>query len=142
MLTPSRTGIAAFLVREINVIPHVLAQGKPQPGLFDFFEVAPTVQCVNADPALLPESEWPPHLRYVLDAPASQVRFDALLSEEGGRFYQRENRYRIVEAPDDLPIEESKNYRWMTPHQLKRLAGLANCVNVEARTLLTCLQSL
>jgi oxidase EvaA len=142
MLTPSRVGMAALLVRRIGGVPHVLVQGKPQPGLFDFFEVGPTVQCVNADYTALPESEWPAHLRYVLDVPESQVRFSALLSEEGGRFYHRENRYQVIEVPEDYPADEGKNYRWVTPHQLKRLAGLANCVNVEARTLLTCLQSL
>jgi oxidase EvaA len=139
MLTPARPGVAAFVMRHIDGVPHVLVQGKPQPGLFDFFEVAPTVHCVNADYRNLPRSVWPPYLEYVLEAPA---RYSVLHSEEGGRFLNRENRYMIVEAGDDFPDDEGKNYRWVTPYQLRKLASLSNCVNVEARTLLTCLASL
>lgn len=142
MLTPARPGIAAFLVRRINGVPHVLVQGKPQPGLFDFFEVAPTVHCVNADYRNLPTSVWPPFLDYVLSAPGERVRYSVLHSEEGGRFLNRENRYTIVEVDEDFDAPEGKTYRWVTPHQLKRMAALSNCVNVEARTLLTCWQSL
>ncbi|MEU0254342.1 NDP-hexose 2,3-dehydratase family protein [Streptomyces sp. NPDC006184] len=135
-------GVAAFVVRRIDGVLHVLVRGKAQPGLRDGIELAPTVSCVSRDWRALPPGERAPLLDHVLGADPAQIRFDAVLPEEGGRFYRRDNRYLVVEAGDDFPVAESDTMRWVTLRQLKRLLRYGTYVSVEARTLISCLQSL
>ena len=54
----------------------------------------------------------------VLGSAGSRMRFDTLLSEEGGRFYNALTRYQIVEVGEDVPLETPPNFRWMTTRQL------------------------
>jgi oxidase EvaA len=142
LIHPHHEGLAAFLVQRVEGVPHVLMQAKAQPGLFDMFELAPTVQCVGRDYRRLALTEQPPFLDAVLTAPASRIRYSAVLSEEGGRFLRRENRYMVIEVPDDVELEIPPTHRFVTPGQLTRLVRQTAQVNVEARTLLACLQQL
>jgi hypothetical protein len=80
----------------------------------------------------------------VLTADPSRVRYEAVHSEEGGRFLNAESRYLFVSAdPDggaaagDLP----PGYRWLSVDQLSALARHSHYVNVQARTLLACLHA-
>jgi dTDP-4-dehydro-6-deoxy-alpha-D-glucopyranose 2,3-dehydratase len=142
LILPHHQGLAAFLVQRVEGVPHVLMQAKAQPGLFDTFELAPTVQCVGRDHRTFSPAERPPFLDDVLRAPAAWIRYSAVLSEEGGRFMHRENRYIVIEVPDDVSLEIPPSHRFVTPGQLKRLVHQTAQVNVEARTLLACLQGL
>lgn len=135
-------GVAAFVVKRIDGVLHVLMQGKAQPGLRDAVELAPTVQCVSRNWRKIPPGERPPLLDRILHADPSHVRFDAVLPEEGGRFYRRDNRYVIVEAGEGFDPGETDTLRWATLGQLKNLLTYGTYVNVEARTLIACLQSL
>ncbi|MFH8480844.1 NDP-hexose 2,3-dehydratase family protein [Streptomyces sp. NPDC018055] len=140
LLAAQRQGIAAFIVRRTAGEPQVLVQGLTQPGTFDVAEMAPTVHCVTDGWHDLPEK--PPYLDYVLAVPDDRVHYSALLSEEGGRFYRRDNRYLVVEADETLGGDPPDAYRWLGFSQLKRFTGYSNHVDVEARTLIACLQSL
>ena len=100
-------------------------------------EMAPTVQCLTGSYEVVPEAKRPPFTNYVLNAPADRVRFDALQSEEGGRFYREENRNLIVYAGGDFPQDIPDNYIWMTANQLKEFIKYNNFVNVQARCLLS-----
>jgi oxidase EvaA len=70
------------------------------------------------------------------------IRYEALHSEEGGRFLNAESRYLIVEADDRLPYDIPADYNWLTVGQLTDLLRHGHYVNVQARTLVTCLKSL
>lgn len=135
LLRPAGTGVAAFLVRDIGGVLHVLVQARVEPGFCDVVELGPTVQATPADHPGSP----PAFLDEVLSASADRVRFDALLPEEGGRFDHALTRYLIVDAagPDpDLP-----GHRWVAAHQLAELVRHSNYLNIEARTLFACLHS-
>ncbi|MET9295640.1 NDP-hexose 2,3-dehydratase family protein [Streptomyces sp. NPDC003077] len=140
LLAARRRGLAAFVVRRTAGTVEVLVQGLSQPGTFDTVELAPTVQCVTEGYTGLDDP--PPFLGHVLSAPPERVLYSALLSEEGGRFHERDNRYLLVEADDAFPEDLPYAYRWVPLDQLKRFIGLGGHVDVEARTLVTCLQSL
>lgn len=54
-------------------------------------------------------------------------------SEEGGRFYQDENRYQIVELTEDVILPESEDCRWMTLGQIRQLISVPGTITIEAR---------
>lgn len=135
LLRPVGTGVAAFLVRDIGGVLHVLVQARIEPGFHDVVELAPTVQATPTNHPGAP----PAFLHEVLSASADRVRFDTLLPEEGGRFDHALTRYLLVDAvgPDpDLP-----DHRWVAAHQLAELLHHSNYLNIEARTLVACLYS-
>ncbi len=142
MLQPCGDGVAAFLVRRIGGVLHLLVQARVEPGFLDVAELAPTVQCTPDNYRHLPRPAQPPFLAEVLDAPAGRVRFDTVLSEEGGRFYHARTRYLVVETDTEARPEDHPDHRWMPLHQLLELLRHSHYVNVQARSLVACLHSL
>ena len=60
------------------------------------------------------------YLDFVLNAGQDQIIYDVMQSEEGGRFYQEQNRNMIVEADETLPSDTPENYIWMTLGQIQK----------------------
>ncbi len=138
LIMPHQIGLVAFIVKKINGTYHFLIQGKVEVGNFDILEMAPTVQCVTDSYAGAKDL---PFLDYVLNASEDMIRVDTFQSEEGGRFYQEQNRNMIVEASDDF--DESnlpENYIWMTYRQLMNFIQYNNYLNIQARSLISLIQ--
>ncbi|MFA1549866.1 NDP-hexose 2,3-dehydratase family protein [Actinomadura chokoriensis] len=140
LVRPQGQGVAAWLVRRVDGVLHVLVHARVEPGYLDVTELAPTVQCVPDDHAHLPPADRPPFLDDVLGAPADRIHFDTVLSEEGGRFHHAENRYLIIEAGDGAAAEPPDGYWWVSLFQLTWLVQHSHYLNVQARTLLACLR--
>ncbi|WP_329580360.1 NDP-hexose 2,3-dehydratase family protein [Kitasatospora sp. NBC_01250] len=141
LLAPVGRGVIALLTRRVDGVLHLLLRARTEAGTFDVAELGPTVQCVPEN-YQEPEASQPPFLDYVLSLPQDQVRFDAVHSEEGGRFYHAENRYLVVEADDDFPLELPDGYLWATLRDMTELVRHSHYLNVEARCLLACLNTL
>ncbi|WP_282700349.1 NDP-hexose 2,3-dehydratase family protein [Streptomyces sp. CC219B] len=141
LLAPVDRGVVAFLGRRSGPDAdwQVLVHAQSEAGTSDVVEMSPTVNCVPGNYAHLPAGLRPPFLDHVLSAPASRIRFDTVLSEEGGRFHAAENRYLLVEVPDDFPDRLPEDFIWMTRRQLTGFVRYGNHVNVVARSLLACL---
>ncbi|WP_307843662.1 NDP-hexose 2,3-dehydratase family protein [Streptomyces sp. B15] len=138
LLEPRGQGLVAFLSRDFGGVPHVLVSARAEGGLLDTAELGPTVQCTPDNYAHLPAGQRPPFLDAVRTADPSRIRYSALHSEEGGRFLDSVSRYLVVEAEDG---QEPPGFRWMSHGQLAALAQHSHYVNVQARTLLTCLHA-
>ena len=139
LFAPHGLGVTAFLTRNINGVPHLLAHARVEGGFLDTVEIGPTVQCTPSNHRHLDAEDRPAFLDMVLSAPRDRIRYDAVHSEEGGRFLNAESRYRIVEVGDEVPLDPHPHYRWTTPGQLGRLLRHGHYVNVQARTLMACL---
>jgi oxidase EvaA len=136
LIQPRHEGIVGFLVRQIEGVYHILVQAKMEAGNFDILELAPTVQCITGN-YRRPMYDIP-YIEYFLPPYKGRVIFDAMQSEEGGRFYQEQNHYLAVEIDEDLPIDEIDNFIWMTLGQAKLFIKFNNYFNVEARSLIAC----
>lgn len=134
LIQPMQHGIIAFIAKKINGIFHFLVQAKLEPGNFDILEMAPTVQCITGS---YKDSKDVKFLDYVLNISKSQVVFDTLQSEEGGRFYREQNRNLIIEAGDDFNEEIPANYKWISIGQLTMFLKFNNYLNIQARSLLS-----
>ncbi|MBZ3907944.1 MULTISPECIES: NDP-hexose 2,3-dehydratase family protein [Streptomyces] len=143
MFEPHGLGVTAFLTRDIGGVRHVLAHARVEGGFLDTVELGPTVQYTPGNFAHLPGDRRPPFLDLVLTVPAERVRYEAVHSEEGGRFLDAQSRYLLVDADGDprVPLDPPQGYRWVTPGQLTSLVRHGHYVNVQARTLLACLNS-
>jgi oxidase EvaA len=138
LLEPHGHGVVAFLMKRFGGVLHLLVRARVEAGYLDVVELGPTVQCVPRNHP----GETPPFLDEVSGADPSSVRFSAILSEEGGRFYHAQSRYSLIEAGDDFPETVPADFCWMTAGQLTGLLKHNNYVNVQARTLLSALASL
>lgn len=140
MLRPHGTGLAAFLIRRHAGAYQALVSTRTEAGSSDILELAPTVQGNPGNYAHLPRQARPPHLDEVLEGTAGRVLFDAVLSEEGGRFHHACNRYLIVDTDGENAPRVAPGQRWIGLAELSALLRHSHYVNVEARTLMACLQ--
>lgn len=140
LFEPTGVGVTAFLTREFDGVPHYLAHARVEGGFRDTVELGPTVQYVPDNYAGLPPAQRPPFLDAVLNADPARIRYQAVHSEEGGRFLNAESRYLVVAVGESAaPRTPPLGYRWVTAGQLRSHVQHSHYVNVQARTLLACL---
>lgn len=142
LIEPAGTGVAAFVYRRLHGVPHVLTAARVEAGFLETVELGPTVQATPVNWAHVPAADRPPFLDLVQNARPEQIAYDVVHSEEGGRFLNAESRYLFVEADEiQAPDQPPQGFCWVTPEQLNALTGHGHYVNVQARTLLSCLNS-
>ena len=81
--------------------------------------------------------EKPPYLDYFLNASQQTIVIDQIQSEQSSRFYKKRNRNIIILVDEDVEILPS--HKWMTLGQIKTLMKLDNIVNMDTRTVLSCI---
>ncbi|MEW2398074.1 NDP-hexose 2,3-dehydratase family protein [Streptomyces sp. NPDC046862] len=81
---------------------------------------------------------YPPYLEQVESGPADRFRYDAVQSEEGGRFFHAQNRHVIMEVPPDFPEDAPHDFARLTLGQLSGPLAHGNYLNIELRTLPAC----
>lgn len=138
LVQPMQQGICAFVVKEIDGVYHFLVQAKLECGNRDVFELAPTVQCLTG--SIFNSATKPPYTDYVLNAKKEQIVYDALQSEEGGRFYHEQNRNMIVVADETLQNDLPPTYQWMTLGQINEFMRYSNYINIQARSLIAAIK--
>ncbi|MFF1560785.1 NDP-hexose 2,3-dehydratase family protein [Streptomyces sp. NPDC058279] len=142
LFEPKGLGVTAFLTRRIGGVPHVLVHARVEGGFVDTVELGPTVQYTPSNYSHLSRSDRPLFLDLVLGADPSRIRYEAVHSEEGGRFLNAESRYLILEADEEeAPLQAPPGYLWATPWQLTCFLRHNHYLNVQARTLLSFLTS-
>lgn len=138
LLKQASIGMVGFLTKKIKGVWHFLVQAKLEAGYIDTFEIAPTVSFSDSEqrPQM---SGLPPFADFFLEATVEQIKFSVIFSEEGGRFFQAQNKYMIVEIDEEKELKLPPNYIWMTLKQLSEFTGETSSVSIEARSLLSCL---
>ena len=134
LLKDSHIGLLAFICQEIDGVLHFLVQAKVEAGNLDLIELAPTVSCSNYEYVKTKQNR--PFLFDEVFNSNSKILFDSLQSEEGGRFFEIQNRNMIVEIPEGQKFELPFNYAWMTLAQMKELMRYGK-FNIEARSIIS-----
>lgn len=134
LIKDHRIGLLVFVTKKINGIIHFLVQAKVEPGNRDIVEMSPTISCSNYEG--LKGSENVPFLFNEVVSGNFKIIYDAKQSEEGGRFYQMQNRNMILEDSSDLISQIPSNYIWMTLSQMKEFMRFG-MFNIEARSLIS-----
>ena len=133
------TGIATFglITRVKDGMYEFLVRAKPEVGCFDGIELGPTVQREYIHSGEETEID---KLFFEKLGQKQGVKFDTLLSEEGGRFYHEQNRNVIIEVKDDEIKDLPDGYFWANLKTLSTLVQVNNCLNIQLRNLLSVLE--
>lgn len=130
-------GYLGILCRRINGEMHCLMQAKIEPGNINHIQISPTIQATKSNFTQKHKGDKPPYLDYFLHAERHRIIVDQIQSEQSSRFYKKRNRNIILEVDEDVPVLPS--HRWMTVRQIKELMRVDNLVNMDTRTVLSCL---
>ena len=135
MIKDHRLGFVGFIICYINDTLHFLVQGKCEVGSIDKILLAPTIQCSAYKE--ISKYNQPEYFENFTHSSKDQIKYDVAQSEEGGRFYQIQDRHMIVEIDNHNAIEILDNYYWFSYNQLLDFIK-HSYFNVEARSLFTC----
>jgi len=135
-------GFLGILCQKKMGILYFLIQAKIEPGNINKIQVSPTLQATKSNFTLIHGGKTPPFLEYFnTNSKFIRIIVDQLQSEQGARFLKKRNRNMIVEVDEDYIIEAiPHNYCWLTLGQIKNLMKKENLVNMDTRTVLSCIQ--
>ena len=116
---------------------HFLMQAKIEPGNINNIQISPTIQATKSNFTQKHGGKKPKYLEYFLNVKPEDIIVDQIQSEQSSRFFHKRNRNIIIMSKSDIPIEN--NFKWMTLGQIKRLMHFDNIVNMDTRTVISCL---
>lgn len=137
ILHQPEVGILGIIVKRMNGIPHFLMHAKMEPGNINTLQLSPTVQATRSNFTRVHKGAPPRYLEYFMLERRGRVIVDTIQSEHGQWFYQKRNRNMIVEVTDEIDVHD--DYCWLTLGQIHRLMHRHNLVNMDTRTVLSCL---
>lgn len=130
-------GILGILAREFDGVLHLLMQAKMEPGNPNLVQLSPTVQATRSNYTGVHQGQRVRYIEYFTEPGRGRVLADVLQSEHGSWFYRKSNRNMIVETTEAVP--EHGDFRWLTLGQITELMRGDNVINMDARTVLSCL---
>ena len=130
-------GYLGILTKEINGTLHFLMQAKIEPGNINKIQISPTIQATKSNFMQKHGGNKPAYLDYFVQADKHTIIVDQIQSEQSSRFYKKRNRNIVLYVEDEVEVLPS--HKWVTLHQLKQLMHYNNLVNMDTRTVLSCL---
>lgn len=137
IISQPEVGILGLAVREIDGVLHFLMQAKSEPGNVNGVQLSPTVQATRSNYTRVHGGSSVPYLDTFRTPEPGRVLADVLQSEQGSWFLRKRNRNMVVEAGPEMQAGE--DFCWLTLGQLNSLLRWENLVNMDARTVLSCL---
>ncbi len=130
-------GFLGIICREIDGVMHFLMQAKIEPGNLNKIQISPTIQATKSNFTQKHGGAKPPYLDFFEHAAQYEIVVDQIQSEQSSRFYKKRNRNIILRVEEDIPVLPS--HKWMTLGQIKKLMRVDNLVNMDTRTVLSCI---
>jgi oxidase EvaA len=137
IILQNEIGYLGIICKMIHGTLHFLMQTKIEPGNVNVIQLSPTIQATKSNFTRKHGGKAPAYLEYFENSQNHRVIVDQLQSEQSSRFYKKRNRNIIIMVDEDLYIEES--HKWMTLGQIKECLKIDNLVNMDTRTVLSCL---
>ena len=130
-------GLLGILSKNFNGVRYFLMQAKVEPGNIGLVQISPTVQATYSNMTKVHGGDGQYYLEYFYDSSRSQVLVDQVLSEQGSRFYQKRNRNVVIDVFEDIELREG--FCWLTLAEIKLLLKRDNIVNMDARSVISCM---
>jgi oxidase EvaA len=139
ILIQDEIGYLGILCKPIDGILHFLMQAKIEPGNVNKIQISPTIQATKSNFTQAHGGAKPAYLDWFLSAEKHMVIVDQIQSEQSSRFWGKRNRNIVVMLSEDTEIEALPSHKWMTLGQIKTLMKIDNLVNMDTRTVLSCI---
>lgn len=130
-------GLLGIICRKFNGVWHFLMQAKIEPGNINYVQISPTIQATKSNFTRQHGGRVPAYLEYFTRIRSEDILADQIQSEQSSRFWGKRNRNIIIKTDADIP--ESVSHRWMTMSQLKELMKYENLINMDTRTVFSCI---
>lgn len=114
-----------------------LMQAKIEPGNVNKMQISPTIQATKSNFTQKHGGKKPAYLEYFLNSPKENIIVDQIQSEQSSRFWGKRNRNTIIFVKEEVEVLPS--HMWMTLGQIKELMKIDNVVNMDTRTVLSCI---
>lgn len=127
--------VFGLIITEIDGCLKILVKIKSEIGTFDKMELAPSIQWEST--YAFSEEDIVEKIFQESLKKHENIVLDVMLSEEGGRFYQEQNRNIILFVEHDKIKELPECYMWVSYSTLNILVQINNCLNIQLRNLLS-----
>ena len=133
-------GFLGFIVKKFNGVMHFLMQAKIEPGNLNIVQLSPTLQATRSNYTRVHGGKAPDYLEYFNGEKKVTVLVDQLQSEQGARFLRKRNRNIIVEVDENEELHVKGGFVWVSLGQIKELLRYPNVVNMDSRTVISCIR--
>ena len=130
-------GFLGIICKKINGTWHFLMQAKIEPGNINYVQISPTIQATKSNFSRQHGGREPAYLHFFTNMNLDDVLVDQIQSEQSSRFYGKRNRNVIIKT--EAEIEETDSHKWMTFRQLRQFMAVDNAINMDTRTVLSCI---
>lgn len=137
VLIQDEIGYLGIICKEIDGVLQFLMQAKIEPGNVNKIQISPTIQATKSNFTQKHGGRKPAYLDYFLNARPENIIVDQIQSEQSSRFLGKRNRNIIITVDEDIEVLPS--HRWMTLGTIKQLMKIDNLVNMDTRTVLSCI---
>ncbi len=137
IILQNEIGYLGIICRRFAGEMHYLMQAKIEPGNINKIQLSPTIQATKSNFTQKHGGKKPAYLDYFINASKYNIVVDQIQSEQSSRFLGKRNRNIIIEVDEDIDVLPS--HMWMTLPQIKAFMRIDNLVNMDTRTVLSCL---
>lgn len=137
ILIQDEIGYLGIICKKFDGTMFFLMQAKIEPGNVNKIQISPTIQATKSNFTQKHGGKKPAYLEYFLNADRYKVLVDQIQSEQSSRFLGKRNRNIIVVVDEEIEVLSS--HMWMTLEQIKELMKIDNLVNMDTRTVLSCI---
>ena len=132
-------GYLGIICQKKNGVMNFLMQAKIEPGNINKIQISPTIQATKSNFTRKHGGKSPLYLEYFQEAERHHIILDQIQSEQSSRFFKKRNRNIMIHVNENVDIEVYPSHMWMTLGQLKELMKIDNLVNMDTRTVLSCI---
>ena len=137
IIIQNEIGYLGIICRKFDNEMYYLMQAKIEPGNINKIQISPTIQATKSNFTQKHGGNKPAYLDYFINASKYRIVVDQIQSEQSSRFFKKRNRNIIIEIDEDIEVLPS--HKWMTMEQIKKLMRIDNLVNMDTRTVLSCI---
>lgn len=137
IIIQNEIGYLGIIGKVIDGIMYFLMQAKVEPGNKNKIQISPTIQATKSNFMQVHGGKAPKYIEYFSHRKNYEVIVDQIQSEQSSRFYGKRNRNMMIIIDDDIEVEDS--HMWMTLGQIKELMQYDNLVNMDTRSVISCI---
>lgn len=137
IIIQNEIGYLGVIGKTIGGVLYFLMQAKIEPGNINKIQISPTIQATKSNFMQTHGGKVPAYLEYFSNKKSYEIVVDQIQSEQSSFFLAKRNRNIIIIVNDDVDVLES--HKWMTLGQVKELMRHDNLVNMDTRTVFSCI---